>query len=415
MLDTGGRCRFACEVVADLILRRCTMGRCVALCLLGLCAVPRPVLAQKPIVSTATPLWVAPVTAPATLPGIGKEMQRALLVALKEANVPAQPGKTDSEGSLGAKLEEIGSGRLRLSLSYRGSSSHAVGALEHLDDLVYAVVAELRSKLLSSAEPQVPAAGTGPTGSASATRSPSGSKLAALSGVGGSSLTSTTNVSLTGALRVSSSSVAGPRRGDLALVVPESLKREQGALKRDPPSPAGAVGLPPTPSLPPPPAVGVTTPNPAKDAEQKPRPRPRVAIGLMGEPATALPPGYFGLGVVGQQAMMSFLQQRLAVPVVATRLYSLVGGFEALEQSLRVSAHHTLMARLDALAVTGGVLSGRIHLVLLQDGKLLYDRSVALPPTVTSVADSPSVVFGRSLTAALESLSGELSSRLPPQ
>ena len=112
---------------------------------------------------------------------------------------------------------------------------------------------------------------------------------------------------------------------------------------------------------------------------------------------------------------MSFLQQRLAVPVVATRLYSLVGGFEALEQSLRVSAHHTLMARLDALAVTGGVLSGRIHLVLLQDGKLLYDRSVALPPMVTSATDTPSVLFGRAMTAALETLSGELSSRLPPQ
>ncbi len=391
------------------------MGSCAVLCLLGLSAVPRHVVAQKPIVSTTTSLWVAPVTAPLSLPGIGKELQRAMLVALKEANISAQPGKADSEGSLGAKLEEVGSGRLRLSLSYRGASWHAVGDLEHLDDLVYALVAELRPKLLSVAEPQTPAAGTGPTGSVSATHSPSASKLAALSGVGGSSLTSTTNVSVSGALRVSASTGAGSRRGDLALLVPESPKREHGLVKREPPSPAGTAALPPPPSLPPPPAVGVTTPNPTKDAEQKPRPRPRVAIGLMGEPATALPPGYFGLGIVGQQAMMSFLQQRLAVPVVATRLYSLVGGFEALEQSLRVSAHHTLMARLDALAVTGGVLTGRIHLVLLQDGKLLYDRSVALPPMVTSATDTPSVLFGRAMTAALETLSGELSSRLPPQ
>ena len=391
------------------------MGSCAVLFLLGVSAVPRLVVAQKPIVSTTTSLWVAPVTAPLSLPGIGKELQRAMLVALKEANISAQPGKADGEGSLGAKLEEVGSGRLRLSLSYRGASSHAVGDLEHLDDLVYAVVAELRPKLLSLAQPQTPAAGTGPTGSVSATHSQSASKLAALSGVGGASLTSTTNVSVSGALRVSASTGAGSRRGDLALLVPESPKREHGLVKREPPSPAGTAALPPPPSLPPPPAVGVTTPNPAKDAEQKPRQRPRVAIGLMGEPATALPPGYFGLGIVGQQAMMSFLQQRLAVPVVATRLYSLVGGFEALEQSLRVSAHHTLMARLDALAVTGGVLSGRIHLVLLQDGKLLYDRSVALPPMVTSATDTPSVLFGRAMTAALETLSGELSSRLPPQ
>ena len=111
--------------------------------------------------------------------------------------------------------------------------------------------------------------------------------------------------------------------------------------------------------------------------------------------------------------MMSFLQQRLAVPVTATRLYSLVGGYEALEQSLRAGAHHTLMARLDALTVQNGVLSGRIHFVLLQDGKLLYDRSVPLLPTVSSASESPSALFSRALLATLDTLLAELSSRLP--
>ena len=132
----------------------------------------------------------------------------------------------------------------------------------------------------------------------------------------------------------------------------------------------------------------------------------------MGEPQGTLPPGYYGLGLAGQQALLSFLQQRLQVPAVATRLYSLVGGFEALEQSLRVSARHTLMARLDALTVNAGMINGRIHLVLLQDGKLLYDRSVALPPTVVTSGETPATAFGRAVSAAVESLSSDLSTRL---
>lgn len=316
-----------------------------------------------------------------------------MLQALKEASVSAQPAKTDSEGTLWAKLEEVGAGRLKLSLTYRGAgrttSADAMGDLEHLDDLVYSVVAELRPRLLSSSD-SLPQRSLLPSSLASAP--PVQVKLASLSGVSKRS-----ELTLLG---------AGPKLDAKPSIRPEAK------VEAKPEAKPGSVPTPPGTTLPPPPTVSSPTPNPSP-AEVAPKQRPRVAVGLLGEPMAALPAGYYGLSAVGQHAMMSFLQQRLAVPVTATRLYSLVGGYEALEQSLRAGAHHTLMARLDALTVQNGVLSGRIHFVLLQDGKLLYDRSVPLLPTVSSASESPSALFSRALLATLDTLLAELSSRLP--
>jgi hypothetical protein len=344
---------------------------------------------------------LASVSAPASLPGIGKELGRAMLQALKEASVSAQPAKTDSEGTLWAKLEEVGAGRLKLSLTYRGAgrttSADAMGDLEHLDDLVYSVVAELRPRLLSSSD-SLPQRSLLPSSLASAP--PVQVKLASLSGVSKRS-----ELTLLG---------AGPKLDAKPSIRPEAKVEAKPEAKVEAKVEAkpGSVPTPPGTTLPPPPTVSSPTPNPSP-AEVAPKQRPRVAVGLLGEPMAALPAGYYGLSAVGQHAMMSFLQQRLAVPVTATRLYSLVGGYEALEQSLRAGAHHTLMARLDALTVQNGVLSGRIHFVLLQDGKLLYDRSVPLLPTVSSASESPSALFSRALLATLDTLLAELSSRLP--
>jgi len=386
-------------------LRRCGLGLGAALGLLGLGGLPRASLSQKPLAGAAQKpgtsvspkpvvamaVLVAPVTAPATLPGMAKELQRALVAALKEASISAEPGRSDGEGALLAKLEELSAGRFRLTVTYRGASSHSVGDLEHLDDLIYAVVGELRPKL--SAE--LPSVGsgrlaTGPQPNSEQSKAPS--------------------------------PVPMPH-SELARTV--SSKREPSAAKPEPipakPEPSAAKREPHPDMLPPPVPVSLPAPTPVAPTpsvvaspEPKPRARPRVAVGVMGEPMSALPPGYYGLGVVGQQAIMGFLQQRLQVPAVATRLYSLVGGFEALEQSLRASARHTLMARLDAVSLISGVLSGRLHLVLLQDGKLLYDRSIALPPTVPGPAEPPATTFGRAVTAALETLSPELTTRLAP-
>jgi hypothetical protein len=344
---------------------------------------------------------LASVSAPASLPGIGKELGRAMLQALKEASVSAQPAKTDSEGTLWAKLEEVGAGRLKLSLTYRGAgrttSADAMGDLEHLDDLVYSVVAELRPRLLSSSD-SLPQRSLLPSSLASAP--PVQVKLASLSGVSKRS-----ELTLLG---------AGPKLDAKPSIRPEAKveAKPEAKVEAKPEAKPGSVPTPPGTTLPPPPTVSSPTPNPSP-AEVAPKQRPRVAVGLLGEPMAALPAGYYGLSAVGQHAMMSFLQQRLAVPVTATRLYSLVGGYEALEQSLRAGAHHTLMARLDALTVQNGVLSGRIHFVLLQDGKLLYDRSVPLLPTVSSASESPSALFSRALLATLDTLLAELSSRLP--
>ncbi len=328
-----------------------------------------------------------------------------MLQALKEASVSAQPAKTDSEGTLWAKLEEVGAGRLKLSLTYRGAgrttSADAMGDLEHLDDLVYSVVAELRPRLLSSID-SLPQRSLLPSSLASAP--PVQVKLASLSGVSKRS-----ELTLLG---------AGPKLDAKPSIRPEAKVEAKVEAKPEAKVEAkveakpGSVPTPPGTTLPPPPTVSSPTPNPSP-AEVAPKQRPRVAVGLLGEPMAALPAGYYGLSAVGQHAMMSFLQQRLAVPVTATRLYSLVGGYEALEQSLRAGAHHTLMARLDALTVQNGVLSGRIHFVLLQDGKLLYDRSVPLLPTVSSASESPSALFSRALLATLDTLLAELSSRLP--
>lgn len=328
-----------------------------------------------------------------------------MLQALKEASVSAQPAKTDSEGTLWAKLEEVGAGRLKLSLTYRGAgrttSADAMGDLEHLDDLVYSVVAELRPRLLSSSD-SLPQRSLLPSSLASAP--PVQVKLASLSGVSKRS-----ELTLLG---------AGPKLDAKPSIRPEAKveakveAKPEAKVEAKPEAKPGSVPTPPGTTLPPPPTVSSPTPNPSP-AEVAPKQRPRVAVGLLGEPMAALPAGYYGLSAVGQHAMMSFLQQRLAVPVTATRLYSLVGGYEALEQSLRAGAHHTLMARLDALTVQNGVLSGRIHFVLLQDGKLLYDRSVPLLPTVSSASESPSALFSRALLATLDTLLAELSSRLP--
>lgn len=324
-----------------------------------------------------------------------------MLQALKEASVSAQPAKTDSEGTLWAKLEEVGAGRLKLSLTYRGAgrttSADAMGDLEHLDDLVYSVVAELRPRLLSSID-SLPQRSLLPSSLASAP--PVQVKLASLSGVSKRS-----ELTLLG---------AGPKLDAKPSIRPEAKVEAKVEAKPEAKVEAKPVSVPTPPgtTLPPPPTVSSPTPNPSP-AEVAPKQRPRVAVGLLGEPMAALPAGYYGLSAVGQHAMMSFLQQRLAVPVTATRLYSLVGGYEALEQSLRAGAHHTLMARLDALTVQNGVLSGRIHFVLLQDGKLLYDRSVPLLPTVSSASESPSALFSRALLATLDTLLAELSSRLP--
>ena len=50
----------------------------------------------------------------------------------------------------------------------------------------------------------------------------------------------------------------------------------------------------------------------------------------------------------------------------------------------------------------GGTLSGRLHVVLLLDGKLLFDRSITMPPTLVLSSETPAQAYSRILFAALD-------------
>lgn len=211
---------------------------------------------------------------------------------------------------------------------------------------------------------------------------------------------------------------------------PEGPGTVPGSPTETPPA-SSYPSLPKTPPPPlPRPPVTPTSPYPAY---ADPR-RPRVAVHVVGEPLARVPPGFYGLGAVGQQTLMSYLQQRWHVPAAGSRLVGLTGGLAALDHSLRLGARHTLMARLDSLVLSasptagsgpggnagiagiGGTLSGRLHVVLLLDGKLLLDRSITMPPTLVLSSETPAQAYSRILFAALDQVAGELYARLvqPP-
>jgi hypothetical protein len=142
-----------------------------------------------------------------------------------------------------------------------------------------------------------------------------------------------------------------------------------------------------------------------------------VAVHVVGEPVLGLPPAFYGLGTAGQHFLVNYLQGRLRVTAVPSRLVGLVGGLEALTQSLRLGARHTLMVRFDTLSDGYGAygaraLSGRLHVVLLLDSRPLLDRSLLLPPTAYYPTEAPASVLSRLLGAAMDSIAADLQARL---
>lgn len=155
------------------------------------------------------------------------------------------------------------------------------------------------------------------------------------------------------------------------------------------------------------------------------RASPRVAVHIVAE--SALPPGFAGLGTGAQQTLLGYLQYQLGVTAVASPLVGLVGGLQALTESLRHNARHTLMVRIDTLAVQSqpadedappppgyevATLTGSLHLVLLLDGLLQLDRRLPLPPTAFYSLEPPASVLHRALVAALNPIATELLARL---
>lgn len=343
-------------------------------------------------------LRVPPMTVPARMLGLAGELSRALVSTLSDAGLDVRlvaheargEGERGTEVILG-KLEEVGGERLRLTLTVRGVAVYSIGEQERLDDLVHAVGLQLTGKLAGMdlgepvSEPRPtplgePAAGS-KTGSARPTSKPPTGSGGGAPSAGGRPVTPTGS--------------------------PPPLGSSPGRDAKDPPSVPIATG---TPDMSPP---TVLAPRPAPDAS---RPRPRVAVHLVGEPA-GLPPQLEGTGALSQQAMMAFLSTQLRVTALPSRLVGLTGGLDALTQSLRQGARHTLMARFDALresysAVGGRVLLGRLYIVLLLDGRPLFERSVVLSPTPYYPAETLGQALTRLVHSALEPIGSDLQTRL---
>lgn len=396
-----------------------------------------PVLTLRP--AAARPggalslIYVAPFVVPASLPELGVELARAMHAALREANITAQLGKGEVEHTITGRLEEISSTRVRLHASFHGATVQSVGDLEHLDDLVYAVFTQLRPRLLTVNE-----YGGGVLG---------GSEKALRHGltgaavvVGGSPVKDTGKD--TGPKNGPDSGRFEPRTSDSAASVGSKTKPSQ-SLPAKPDlavSKSSIKGAEKNPdkrtdvALSHASAGPVTAKSAAVPIEPAAPPRPRLAVHVVGEPLVQVPTGFSGLGFAGQQSIVAHLQKRWDIAAVASRAVGLTNGLEALGQAMRVGAHHSLMVRLDALSVRPAssaamaaapvamgaasygsayyVLTGRIHVVLLLDGKLLFDKSFALPATALTSTELPATAYSRALTAAIDYVATDLATSL---
>lgn len=460
MLDTCVACRFAClwmrVSVSMLALTVTTWGLVMpALSPLGetLAATGdrrRPLLADASPVAATGPsgtagrsrrplVVIANLAAPPTFPGLGPELARSLRGVLSESGVDARTAtgdgsagsRGDAEHTLTGRIEDLGSGRLRLSLSWRGHSVAAVGDVEHLDDMAYAACEQLRPRLaLESAAPDSPPSSERPV---EPVVGPKNTVVAVVS--------KDTKDSKDTKSAVPSPAPAAEARKRPAVrpastvVTPASVAVVPAVATpsgKDKPKEPEAPARPVTPATPPPQTnpplpASPSAPAPIEPAQPPPQPatlRPRIAVHLVGEPMTGLPPAFYGAGAIAQQTTMAYLQNRLRYPAVGSRLTGLVGGLDALSQSLRLGARYTLMARFDTLVDGFGsfgtrTVSGRLHIVLLLDGRPLLDRSLSIPPSAYYPTEPATQVIARIVTAALDAISGELAARLgtpmPPQ
>lgn len=392
--------------------------------------------AAKPSAATAviparrTPIYVGQIAAPSSLPGLGDEMARTLRQVLSDAGLDVRlatlggsGARGDGESQLSGRIDDAGSGRLRLSLQWRGHSAQALGDVEHLDDLAYAALEGLRPRLLAEAGPGKPSDASMLTAMAASPTQPAPSPPPSVASPPASSspAKASNGAAIDVRKRPASRPAVVPASSQIpaAAVTPAVVVAANSKDKTKPPE----TSPPPRPE--PPPASPPPSPPPVPAHSEPPTPatpdrvlaRPRVAVHLVGEPFSALPPAFLGAGAAAQQTMLAYLQNRLRCPAVGSRLTGLVGGLEALTQSLRLGARHTLMARFDTLVDGFGpfgarTISGRLHIVLLLDGRPLLDRSLSIPPSTYYPTEPSTQVIARIVTAALDAISGELAARL---
>lgn len=325
------------------------------------------------------PVFVPPLKTPPALGAIGAEFSRALVAALKQDGVEVRASASAQAVTLQGQIEEVPPDRLRIRVGCQvqgqASSVQATGDMEHLDGMVQDVVTRLRP-LLEPAAAEAPRA-----------QKPPPKKEAA------------------------------PPRKEAPPKKETAPPRKDGAEPLPPPTPVPDAGTTSAPApRPPAPAPAPDRPAPPMIEEQP----VRVAVATVGEPFRELAPGLYGAGGAAQRSIIAYLQHRLRVVPVPVRLVGLVGGLEALNQSSRVHARYTLMARFDTLGVAAAgsgipsalTLSGRLHLVLLYDGRLKLDRNLELPPTPFGAGEGARSATSRAVTAALDTIAHDLAAHL---
>lgn len=373
-------------------------------------AAPTPAAVTTSAPRRLEPLYVPPVSSSLPgLPSLGEELSTSLIAVLREANLDARAGTPpasghgESDNVLVAQLESAGGDRVRLVSTFRGTTVNAASDLEHLDDLVYAVFEQLRPRLLAEV-------------AAVSSAVPPSEKPVETPPIKPHPPSKPDKIvdKLPAKVVVRPISTLPPSKPEKVLDKLPSKPPEKPEKIEKPPEkvvekplekPPEKVVDPPTVPVQPVPTV---QPVPA---------RVRVAVHVVGEPVLGLPPSFYGIGASSQQIILHYLQARLRVAPVPSRLVGLVGGLEALTQSLRLGARHTLMARFDTLSEGYGAygsrtLSGRLHIVLLLDSRPLLDRSLVLPPTAYYPTEAPAAVMSRLLGSAMDSIAADLHARL---
>ncbi len=201
-----------------------------------------------------------------------------------------------------------------------------------------------------------------------------------------------------------------PRRKKEARLEPtriEPERRSAAPVSALPAAPAEQKGRAPDGGT----STGEAEARPAPESQTK-----RVAVHVVGEP-----PGgqaeFYGTGLAAQNAIIAYLR-RLHVDAVPVSLHGLVSGLEAQGAALRVRAHYSLMVRMESLSISQGApfsplsLTGKVHVVLLQDGNARLDRSVFLPITAFAQSEPPGKSVARAITATMETLGTELTAQL---
>ncbi len=349
------------------------------------------------------PVVVAPFLVPADLSALGPELAQAAVATLRQATVEARVGLAkgaDLSWSLNGKLEVLGEDRVRLAATCHGASAEAVGDVERVDELLREVIEKLRPGLASG--PTTPAEPKKPVKQAQAPVKkdpiPKGLPEAKIK----------TKPEIKTETKPDTKADSKPEAR------PETKTDPKTEGKSEKPPGKDDTGLtPPLASDEPPRPVSPEQPAPEDTI-------PRVAVNVVGEPLVPPTSPLRGTGAPAQQALVGYLKRRLHVVGVPVPSVGLVDGREAAARSTAVRAHFTLMVRFDALNIlpsaSGGfgllTLTGRIHVVLLRDGKLQIDRSFALPSTYFTQADPPGTIASRAVQAAMDSIHGELAAKL---